>query len=363
MTNERTLTAAVVGTGFGVLTHVRALQAAGIEVRALIGRDPQKAASRAAMFGIPQPSTNWAETFADPDIDIVAVATPPHTHGPIVLDAVRAGKHVMCEKPFARDLAEAREMLAAAEEAGVLHMIGTEFRFAAGQALLTRTVREGAIGAPAFGLFLLQMPSLNDPNAVIPDWWRDAGLGGGWLGAHGTHVIDQIRVTMGEIESVCATLSTLSPLDMTADDTYSVQLRLAGGASVLLHGSCAMAGQFVVATKVVGSSGAAWLQGDEVWVDDGSDARMVPAPDDLAPSPPSPPPAELLHTTYDLWHSMGIDLDPYTRLYGVLRDRVLGNQVPGDPPVPTFADGVANQAVVDAIRQASVTRTWRDVER
>jgi predicted dehydrogenase len=59
---------------------------------------------------------------------------------------------------------------------------------------------------------------------------------------------------------------------------------------------------------------------------------------------------------------MGIDLDPYTRLYGILRDRILGNDVPTDPPVPTFADGVANQAVVDAIREASATRTWRDVD-
>jgi predicted dehydrogenase len=361
MAEDRTLTAAVVGTGFGVLTHVRALQAAGIEVRALVGRNAEKAASRAAMFGIPRPSTNWAETFADPDIDIVSVATPPHTHGPIVLDAVKAGKHVMCEKPFARDLAEAREMLAAAEAAGVVHMIGTEFRFAAGQALLTRTVREGAIGTPSYGLFMLQMPSLHDPNAEIPDWWRDAGEGGGWLGAHGTHLIDQIRVTLGEIEAVSATLSTLSPLDMTADDTYTVQLALAGGATVLMHSSCATPGQFVAATKVIGSSGAAWLQGDEVWLDDGSGPRQIPAPDDLRPLPPSPPPAELLHTTYDMWHSMGIDLDPYTRLYGALRDQVLGNEVTADPPVPTFADGVANQAVVDAIRSAAATRTWRDV--
>ena len=361
MADDRTLTAAVVGTGFGVLTHVRALQAAGIEVRALIGRNAEKAASRAAMFGIPQPSTNWAETFADPDIDIVAVATPPHTHGPIVLDAVRAGKHVVCEKPFARNLAEAREMLSAAEAAGVVHMIGTEFRYAAGQALLTRTVRSGAIGTPSFGLFMLEMPSLHDPNAEIPDWWRDAGEGGGWLGAHGTHVIDQIRITVGEIEAVSATLSTLSPLDMTADDTFTVQLQLAGGANVLMHGSCATPGQFVAATKVVGTAGAAWLQGDEVWVDDGSGARQIPAPDDLQPMPASPPPAELLHTTYDMWHSMGIDLDPYTRLFGVLRDRVLGRDVPDDPPMPTFADGVANQAVVDAIRSAAQTRTWRDV--
>jgi predicted dehydrogenase len=64
-----------------------------------------------------------------------------------------------------------------------------------------------------------------------------------------------------------------------------------------------------------------------------------------------------------MWHSMGIDLDPYTRLYTVLRDRVLGLEVPDEPRTPTFADGVANQAVVDAIREASATRTWREVSR
>ena len=357
------LKAAVVGTGFGVLTHVRALQAAGIEVTALVGRDPVKTANRAAMFGIPHPTTDRGEAFGSSDVDIVAVATPPHTHGPIVVDAVAAGKHVMCEKPFARDLGEAQQMLAAAEAAGVVHMIGTEFRYGAGQGLLTRAVRDGVIGDPAFGLFLLQMPSLNDPNAVVPDWWRDAGQGGGWLGAHATHVIDQVRVTMGEIEAVSATLSTLSPLGMTADDTYTVQLRLTGGATALLHSSCAAPGQFVVATKVIGSAGAAWLQGDEVWVDSGTGPQQLPAPADLAPSPPSPPPSELLHTTYDMWHSMGIDLAPYTRLYGVLRDRILGVDVASDPPCPTFADGVANQAVVDAIRQASATGTWREVAR
>jgi predicted dehydrogenase len=361
MPDKRTLGAAVVGTGFGVLTHVRALQAAGIEVRALIGRDPQKAANRAALFGIAHPTTDRAEAFARSDIDIVAVATPPHTHGPIVLDAIAAGKHVMCEKPFARDLAEARKMLAAAEAAGVVHMLGTEFRFATGQAQLTRTVRDGLIGAPTFGLFLLQMPSLHDPKAEIPDWWRDASQGGGWLGAHATHVIDQVRTTMGEIEAVSAVLSTLSPLDMTADDTYSIQLRLAGGATALLHSSCATPGAFVASTKIVGTSGAAWLQGDDVWIDDGSGARQLTTPDDLVSAAPSPPPPELLHTTYDMWHSMGIDLDPFARLYRVMRDRILGEPVPDDPLPSTFADGVANQAVVDAVRESSASRTWQDV--
>jgi predicted dehydrogenase len=358
-----TLGAAVVGTGFGVLTHVRALDAAGIEVRALIGRDPDKTAKRAALFGIPHAATDRADAFARDDVDVVAVTTPPHAHAEVVLDAVAAGKHVLCEKPFARDLGEAREMLRAAEAASVVHVLGTEFRFAPGQALLTRTVRSGAIGDPRFMLFVLQLPTLTDPAAEMPAWWDDVEEGGGWLGAFGTHVIDQVRTTIGEITKVSASLATLSPRPMTADDTYTVQFDTADGASGVLHSSCATSGQFVVATKVTGTAGSAWMQGDEVWVDTGSGPTQEPPADDLPAVAPVPPPSELLHTTYDMWHSTGMDLAPYTRLYEVMRDRILGRAVPEDPAAGTFADGVANQAVVDAVRASSAGRTWVDVPR
>ncbi len=169
------LGAAVVGTGFGVITHARALDAAGIEVRALVGRDPEKTAQRAALYGIPHATTDRAEAFGRDDIDVVAVTTPPHTHAEIVLDAVAAGKHVLCEKPFARDLDEAREMLRAAEAAGVVHLLGTEFRFAPGQALLTRTVRSGAHRrAPVLPL-----------RAADPDAPRSGGRDAGVVGRRG----------------------------------------------------------------------------------------------------------------------------------------------------------------------------------
>jgi predicted dehydrogenase len=358
---DSTLGAAVVGTGFGVLTHVRALHAAGVEGRALVGRDPDKTAARAAMFDIPLASTDRADVFARDDVDLVAVTTPPHSHCEVVLDVVAAGKHVLCEKPFARDLAEARAMLRAADDAGVVHLLGTEFRFAPGQALLTRTVRAGEIGEPRFMLFVLQLPTLHDPAAEMPEWWDDVAQGGGWLGAHGTHVIDQVRTTIGEITRVSAALETLSPRDMTADDTYTVQFETAAGASGLLHSSCATGGQFVVATKVTGTTGSAWTQGDEVWVDTGAGPTQLAPPADLPLEAPVPPPSELLSTTYDMWHSSGIDLAPYTRLYSVMRDRILGYEIPDDPVAGTFVDGVANQAVVDAVRASSAERTWTEI--
>ncbi len=118
---------------------------------------------------------------------------------------------------------------------------------------------------------------------------------------------------------------------MTADDTYTVQFETADGATGLLHSSCATGGQFVVTTKITGTDGSAWMQGDEVWIDTGAGPHPVPAADDLPVVAPVPPPGELLHTTYDMWHSIGMDLAPYTRLYEVMRDRILGSTSPRIP--------------------------------
>ena len=185
----------VVGTGFGCFTHVRALRAAGFDVHALVGRDPAKTARRAEAVGVPRACTSFAEALALPGVDAVTIATPPHAHAPLVLEAIAEGKHVLCEKPFARDATEARTLLAAAQQAGIVHLLGTEFRFDTGQALLARAVHEGAVGDPRIALFALHVPVLSDPDASLPAWWADAAQGGGWLGAHGSQVIDQIRVT------------------------------------------------------------------------------------------------------------------------------------------------------------------------
>jgi len=192
----------VAGTGFGCVTHVRALRAAGFEVLAVVGRDPARTADRASAFGVPLALTSFDEALALDRVDAVTIATPPHTHRELALAAIGAGKHVLCEKPLARDADEARTMLRAAEEAGVVHLLGTEFRFDAGQATLARVVGSGAIGEPRLATVILDVPMLADPDAEVPAWWADTGSGGGWLGAHGSQIIDQVRVALGEPGSV-----------------------------------------------------------------------------------------------------------------------------------------------------------------
>jgi predicted dehydrogenase len=353
----------VVGTGFGVITHLRALRGAGFEVRSLVGRDAEKAATRAQMFGVEHSSNSLASALSLPGIDAVAIATPPHTHAAIALESIAAGKHVVCEKPFAADAAEAREILAAADRSGVVHLLGTEFRFGTGQAHLTRAITQGAIGTPRLAVFMLQIPSLNDPRAELPAWWEHETDGGGWLGAYGSHVVDQIRITLGEFDWVSASLQKLAPRTMTADDTYTVQFGLITGIQGLMHSSCATGGQILSATKITGDGGSAWLQGDDLWIDTGTGPHQLGTPADLQHGAPVPPPAELLHTTYDMWHSTGLDLAPYTQLYAVLRERILGNDVAADPAAATFRDGVAGQVVLDAIRRSSRDNTRVAVER
>jgi len=344
----------VVGTGFGCVTHVRALQAAGFEVLALVGRDPSRTAQRAAAVGVPHACTSLTEALSRPGVDAVTIATPPHTHAALALEAMRAGKHVLCEKPFARDPTEARALLDAAVQAGVVHLLGTEFRYDTGQALLARAVHEGAVGEPRLALFLLHVPVLADPDAELPDWWADADQGGGWLGAHGSQVIDQIRVTLGEFATVTASLVRLARTT-TADDGFVVHFRLASGVAGVMQSTAADRGPFLIETRVVGTAGSAWIDGlgAVVSVADAHGTRPLPIPDDLRTPPGSAPPRALLTTTYEQMIGHGLDLGPYTRLAEHFRARITGTTPPPGPAPATFADGVADMAVLDAMRRSA----------
>jgi predicted dehydrogenase len=226
-----TVGVAVVGTGFGCLTHVRALRAAGFEVHALVGRDPDKTAERAQRFDIPHAFTSLPEALGLGSVGAVTIATPPYTHAALAQTAIAAGKHVLCEKPFTRDASEARALLEAAERAGVVHLLGAEMRFTPGQALLARVVHDRAIGDVRLGTFLMHIPLLADATSEVPAWWSDAGSGGGWLGAHAPHVIDQVRTTVGEIVGVSASLSRVVERAWTVEDGYVVHFRTVDGAA------------------------------------------------------------------------------------------------------------------------------------
>jgi predicted dehydrogenase len=352
---------AVVGTGFGCLTHARAARGAGLDVVALVGRDPDKTRARAERFEVPHAYTSIDDAVRGADVDAVAIVTPPHTHAELARAAIDAGKHVVCEKPFTRDVDEARSLLDAAKRAGIVHVLGAEMRFAPGQALLTRVVRSGAIGAPRLAMFLVHIPLLADTGAGVPDWWSDADAGGGWLGAHAPHVVDQVRTTVGEIARVSASLPRVVERDWTAEDAYLVHFETTDGCAGIIQSTASDRGPMVFVTRVIGSEGTAWAEGHRVQVATASGTTDVPMPDELVVAAPSPPPSDLLVTAYDLLHSFGIDYGPYSRLYEHFAAQITGGARPsGDAPA-TFVDGVANMAVLDAIRASAASGSTIDV--
>lgn len=339
--------ALVVGTGFGCRVHVPALRAAGFDVVGLVGTDAERTKRRAENNGVAHSFLDLDAAIARTGAKVVSVATPPNTHGGLVLTAIARGCHVICEKPFAKDLDEARRMLAAAKRAGIVHLLGHEFRWQPDRALLARAVADGLIGKPRFATFIMYHSLVASPEAKMPRWWFDPQAGGGWLGASGSHIVDQVRATLGEFASVSATLPIVSAREGVAEDSYALRFRLANGVEGILQQTAGAWGPLANMTRIAGTDGTVWSEGATVKIADRNGVRELPVTADLA-LPPPPPPSDDSRKQFS-----SLEMGPFTRLCEALRARMEGRFDTSVVAVPTFEDGVACMAVIDAIRQSA----------
>src|SRR5277367_412116 len=161
---------AVVGVGFGTTVHVPAFVSEGLEVVALMARRRERAEEAAATFGIDEIFTDFDALLEMGDLDAVSIATPTALHYEMATAALRAGKHVICEKPFALNVAEAKEMADLAESSGLTAMIAHEFRFASGRMFVKSLLDEGYVGDPKIALLRLIRGPVAAPSGDIPDY-------------------------------------------------------------------------------------------------------------------------------------------------------------------------------------------------
>ena len=353
---------AVIGTGFGARIQAPGFAASGrFEVVALVGRRLHHTRRLAERLGIPQALDSLDAVLALPELAAVSVATPPDTHAEYAIAAARAGKHVLVEKPMARTLAEARAMCASAAAAGVVAMIDHEFRFDPARAMLARVLRRGDLGAPRLITGLAMSPLYVDPYRPAPAWWFDAARGGGWLGASGSHLIDAVRVWLGEYAAVAALIDS-AVADRgggsgdaigggAADDSFSLLFRMTCGAAGVMQQSAAAWGPRLTIVRIAGSEATAWIdEHARLWcAGSGRDPFAVPIDQDLHLRAIEPPEHG---GPFAKW-----EFPAFLRQAECFADAIDG-RAGGAAPAATFDDGVACQAVLDAAREAGRTGAW-----
>ena len=206
----------------------------------VVGRDAARARAAAHRLGFARATTDLAAVLADPAVHVVDVATPNDSHHAIAMAALQAGKHVLCEKPLAMKLAEAKEMQALAKKQRVRVGLWHNYRRAPATSLAARMIARGDLG------------EIRQVRAVyLQDWLSDAAVPASWRtsrkacgsGAHGdlnAHLIDLTRALTGlEFESVCGLQQTFTKqrpdghggvARVDVDDAFCFLARFQGGA-------------------------------------------------------------------------------------------------------------------------------------
>ena len=241
----------LIGTGFMGKTHALAWRNVKAVMGGVMGAVPaprlellcdtaDRADRMADQFGFARATSDWQALCADPRVDVVSITTPNGLHHPMALEALRHGKHVWCEKPMALTLAQAEEMAAAAEAAGVTTMVGYNYLSNPAFTHAQRLIAEGAIGRVFQFRGWVDEDYQADPD--LPWTWRarlaEAGLGA--LGDIGTHLVSMAHGIVGEIDSLIADIQTAydtRPLPdgsgrapVENEDAAAVLLRFRGGA-------------------------------------------------------------------------------------------------------------------------------------
>lgn len=194
--------------------------------------DAAVAAEAAARFGFERSTGDWRDLVESDDVELVDISVPNDAHAEIAIAAARAGKHVICEKPLARTVEEARAMHEAVSAAGVVNMVAFSYRRTPAVALAQQLIEQGALGEVRnFRGTYLQDWS-NDPDLPLSWRFQRDVAGSGALGDIATHVLDIARYLVGEVAAVSSLMRTYikdRPISEGPDQLAGAQ-RLAGSA-------------------------------------------------------------------------------------------------------------------------------------
>ena len=186
---------------------------ATVEMAVIVGRNADAVAAAAQKWGWQESATDWRRVVDRDDIDIVDIVTPGESHAEIAIAALRAGKHVLVEKPLANTVGEAEAMTAAAEAVsanGVVSMVGFTYRRVPAATLMRNLIADGKIGRIRQVRASYRQDWLVDPEAPLTWRLQKERAGSGTLGDIGAHAIDLVQFVTGqEVSRVSGMIETL----------------------------------------------------------------------------------------------------------------------------------------------------------
>jgi predicted dehydrogenase len=383
-TGSPEIRAGIVGTGFIGPAHLEALRRNNVAVVGLAESTPELAEKKAAALGIAHAFPSFEAMIADPNVDVVHLATPNRLHFPQAKAALMAGKHVICEKPLAMDSRESGELVKLAAEMKRVGAINFNLRFYPLVQQARAMVRAGELGRP----YILQGSYLQDWLLYETDWnWRLQPEQGGALRVVadiGSHWLDLATFITGlRVEAVFADLQTFLPVrkkPVKPVETYTGKLLQPADyvdqpistedyASILLHYENGARGVVTVAQVAAGrknrltfeidgaKAAIAWdsEHPNDLWVGrrDAPNSVMMKDPALMAPE------ARAV-ASYPGGHAEGF-ADTFKQMVSKVYAYIRAGDFAAPRDFPTFEDGHYEMLLVEAVERSVKEGKWATV--
>lgn len=335
----------IIGAGRFAETHLEHFaRIDGAEVVALCRRNEDALREMQGRFDIPSGYTDYRDMLDAGGIDAVSIVTPTDSHRHIALDAISNDLHVLCDKPLALNAADAREMLDAAEKAGVVHSTNFNQRGNTTLGRIKRYVDAGYTGDLIHINVRWGQSMFEDTRPEMLSWRGMANMGGGTV-YELIHVFDAVRFLGGEVSRICALLRTSitnrkysdapDGIDVDAPDSSAFMVELVSGAYAVIHTSWVSRGtgpdgRSVVQFEVTGPKGRIMSDGRYGLL--GADMEFGQF-SELDPGEPYP--------------------QPYELFINAIRT--------GEPVETSFLDGVKAAEIADAAFLSAQEERWVEV--
>ncbi|HET6530737.1 MAG TPA: Gfo/Idh/MocA family oxidoreductase [Actinoplanes sp.] len=346
------------------------------------GRTEDSVAAAAAKLGWSEHSTDWRSVIDRDDVDLIDICTPGDTHAEIALAALAAGKHVLCEKPLANSVAEAREMATAAAQAqtrGVRTMCGFNYRRVPAVAFMRQLIESGKIGTIRHVRAVYLQDWIVDPEFPLVWRLRKEVAGSGALGDIGAHIVDITQYVTGQrISSVTAMTETFvkeRPLpsqsaglsaagngagtgQVTVDDAALFLARLDGGAVATYEATRFATGRKNgIRVEINGSLGSVAFDFERMNELEFCDATRPGAEQGFTRILVTEPDHPYMAAWWPAGHLIGYE-HSFTH---EMRDLIEAIAT-GQDPAPSFADALQVQLVLDAVERSASSGAWTDVD-